>query len=130
MTVDEAIEYEVGSGMLKDMEVADWLKVLKNIMEVGSCNECKSRGMCEYEPEAGQMTRYNCPFYKEERSISKMTYGDIYYQFCKKFPGAEVSDFRPAVPQFLPNIVKPIPYAIIVWLKDGSKVVYIAESEE
>lgn len=129
MTLDEAIEYEIGSGMLKDMEVADWLKVLKNIMDVGSCNECKSRGMCEYEPEAGQMTRFNCPFYKEER-ISKMTYGDIYYQFCKKFPNSEVSDFRPAIPTYMPSLENGIPNAIIVWLKDGSKVVYIAESEE
>lgn len=59
-----------------------------------------------------------------------MTYGDIYYQFCKKFPNAEVNDFRPAIPMFLPSLAKPIPNAIIVWLKDGSKVVYIAESEE
>ena len=89
MTLDEAIEYEIGSGMLKDMEVADWLKVLKDIQSTGSCNTCKCRSRCEYEPEVEQIARYNCPFYKEER-ISKMTYGDIYEQFCKKFPKAKV----------------------------------------
>ena len=113
----------------KYFQIADWLKVLKNIMDVGSCNECKSRGMCEYEPEAGQMTRFNCPFYKWEEK-REMTYGEIYDEFCKKFPNAEVSDFRPAIPTFLPSLAKSIPYAIVVWLKDGSKVVYIAESEE
>lgn len=79
------------NGAEKYSQIADWLKELKNIHSAGSCNECKSRGMCEYEPEAGQMTRFNCPFYKEER-ISKMTYGDIYEQFCKKFPKAKVND--------------------------------------
>ncbi len=121
-------------------QIADWLKVLKDIQSTGCCNECKSKGVCKYEPEAGQVVRYNCPFYIDDiwKDIEKqngerrhkMTYGDIYYEFCKKFPNAEVSDFRPAMPQYFPHLVKPIPYAIIVWLKDGSKVVYIAESEE
>lgn len=106
-------------------------EVLKNIMEVGSCNECKSRGMCEYEPEVGQMLRYNCPFYKEERMVKcEMTYGDIYDEFCKKFPGAGVVDYRPATTMYMPLLVSGIPNAIIVWLKDGSKMIYIAESEE
>ena len=34
------------------------------------------------------------------------TYGDIFNEFCKKFPNA-----------------------IIAWLSDGSTVIYIAESE-
>lgn len=55
---------------------------------------------------------------------------DIYCEFCKIFPKSKVNDFRPAMPQFLPWLVKPIPYAIVVWLNDGSKVIYIAESEE
>jgi hypothetical protein len=54
----------------KYFQIADWLKMLKDIQSTGSCNTCKSRRFkCEYEPEAGQMTRYNCPFYKEERII-------------------------------------------------------------
>ena len=60
-----------------------------------------------------------------------MTYGDIYEQFCDKFPNAEVSDWRPADPMFIPQLLSPIPNAILVWLKDGSKMVYIfGELEE
>lgn len=66
----------------------------------------------------------------KEEEIIEMTYGEIYEEFCKKCPDAEVSDYRPAMPQYLPWLVKPIPYAIVVWLKDGTKVVYIAEGEE
>ena len=113
----------------KYFQIVDWLQVLKDIQSTGCCNTCKIRTMCEYEPETGQMARYNCPFYKGEREHI-MTYGDIYKQFCKKFPNAEVSDYRQALPQYLPQLVKPIPYAIIVWLKDGSTMIYIAESEE
>lgn len=58
-----------------------------------------------------------------------MTYGDIYYQFCKKFPNVEVNDFRPATTMYMPSLVSGIPNAIVVWLKDGSIVIYIAESE-
>lgn len=58
-----------------------------------------------------------------------MTYGEIYEEFCKKFPNAKVEDYRPADPIFIPQLLGGIPNAIIVWLTDGSKVVYIAESE-
>ena len=56
-----------------------------------------------------------------------MTYGDIYNDFCKKFPNAEVDDYRPAVEIHIPQLSRDIPNAIIVWLKDGSKVIYISE---
>lgn len=59
-----------------------------------------------------------------------MTYGDIYNEFCKKFPNVEVVDYRPVSKMFIPQLSKDIPNAIIVWLKDGSKVIYIVESEE
>lgn len=125
--------------------IADWLKALKDIRSTGSCNECKCKGICKYEPESGQMVRYNCPFYtddiyselekrnKKEEKRKPLTYGDIYYEFCKKFPNTEVSDFRPAIPMYIPglsNLTKGIPNAIVVWLKDGGKIIYIAESEE
>lgn len=58
------------------------------------------------------------------------TYGDIYEEFCKKFPNADVEDYRPADPMYMPQLLRGIPSAIIVWLKDGSKVIYAAESEE
>ena len=33
---------------------------------------------------------------------------------------------RPADPMFIPQLLRPIPNAIIVWLKDGSKLVFIS----
>lgn len=120
----------------KYFQIADWLKVLKDIIDVGSCNECKSRGVCKYEPEAGQMVRYNCPFYTDDiyselkrrhKKENEMTYGDIYYEFCKKFPNVEVKDYRPATSMFVPELGEGIPYGIVVWLKDGSKMIYIAK---
>lgn len=56
-------------------------------------------------------------------------YNDIYDEFCKKFPLAEVLDYRPAVEMHIPQIKGGIPNAIVVWLNDGSTVIYIAESE-
>ena len=68
--------------------------------------------------------------FKESEDKKKKTYGDIYDEFCDKFPLAEVEDYRPAVEMHVPQLSKGIPNAIIVWLKDGTKVIYIAESEE
>lgn len=58
------------------------------------------------------------------------TYGDIYNEFLAKFPDAKVKDYRPADPMFIYGLYEPIPNAIIVWLKDESKVIYIANSED
>ena len=58
-----------------------------------------------------------------------MTYGDIYNEFCKKFPNVEIEDYRPAIKIHIPQLSRGIPNAIFAWLKDGSKVIYIAESE-
>ena len=58
------------------------------------------------------------------------TYGDIYNEFCDKFPHAEVEDYRPAGNVYVPQLSEYIPNAIIVWLKDGTKVIYIARSED
>lgn len=68
-----------------------------------------------------------------EENVSEnkeMTYGDIYNEFRKKFPNVEVEDYRPAVEMHIPQLSRGIPYAIIVWLKDGSKVIYIAEGSD
>ena len=59
-----------------------------------------------------------------------MTFEDIYNEFCRKFPDAEIDDFRPACSLHIPQLTQPIPYSIIVWLKDGSKIIYIANKEE
>lgn len=63
-------------------------------------------------------------------SINYLRYEDTYNEFCDKFPLAEVEDYRPAVELYVPQLSKGIPNAIIVWLKDGTKVIYIPESEE
>ena len=55
------------------------------------------------------------------------TYNDIYNEFYDKFPLAEVLDYRPAVKMHIQQLSKDIPNAIVVWLKDGSEVIYIAE---
>lgn len=57
-------------------------------------------------------------------------YVDIYNDFCKKYPNIEVKDYRPATELYIPQLSRDIPKAIIVWLRDGSKMIYIAESEE
>lgn len=57
------------------------------------------------------------------------TYGDIYNEFCEKFPNAEVEDYRPAVEMHVPQLRNGIPCAIIVWLKDGSKIIYISKED-
>jgi hypothetical protein len=69
--------------------------------------------------------------YKETESEDKvMSYGDIYDEFCEKFPNSHAEDYRPACSLHIPQLMKDIPNGIVVWLKDGSKVVYIAESED
>jgi hypothetical protein len=62
--------------------------------------------------------------------MKRKTYNDIYDEFRKKFPLAEVLDYRPAVEMHVPQIKGSIPNAIVVWLNDGATVIYIAESEE
>ena len=41
-------------------QLAEWLKVLKEIWDSGDCNDCMFKGMCAIEPKLGQMVRYNC----------------------------------------------------------------------
>lgn len=57
------------------------------------------------------------------------TYSDIYNEFLKKFPNTEILDYRPAVEMHIPQLSESIPNAIVVWLNDGSEVIYIAGSE-
>ena len=63
--------------------------------------------------------------YKETESEDKvMSYGDIYSELG--LPPVRIGD------ELGWNIdrMKDIPNRIVVWLKDGSKVVYISESED
>lgn len=54
-----------------------------------------------------------------------MTYGDIISEFCQKFPNAEYEDIRPCCEAYG---VPTIKYAIVVWLKDKSKIIYISDN--
>lgn len=48
--------------------ILDSLILLRQIQQTGDCNICVNKE-CEYKPKAGQMVRYNCPFYEpQERS--------------------------------------------------------------
>ena len=52
-----------------------------------------------------------------------MTYGEIEKEFEGKIKNADdIEDFRPCVKM---HGVPTIPGAIVVWFKDGSKMIYI-----
>lgn len=44
--------------------ILDTLMAYRQIVQTGECNSCSERKICEYIPELGELTRYNCPFYK------------------------------------------------------------------
>jgi hypothetical protein len=50
--------------------ILDSLILLRQIQQTGDCNNCKNRE-CGYMPKAGQMVRYNCPFYKMESEVTE-----------------------------------------------------------
>ena len=58
----------------------------------------------------------------------KMTYGNIYDQFLNttSIDKDVVDDYRPCCPLF---DVPPIPDAIVVFLKNGGKIIYIADEK-
>ena len=64
---------------------------------------------------------------KRVGDTTDVTYGDILEEFCRKFPNVEYEDYRPASPIFIPQLSSEIPNAIIVFLKDGSSLIYVAE---
>lgn len=55
-----------------------------------------------------------------------MTWGDLYKQFCKKFPKLKATDYRPFVEWYLPMHRA----GIIVWLENGDVLVYIPKPEK
>lgn len=54
-----------------------------------------------------------------------MTYGDIIKEFEQKFPNLTYEDVRPCIDFYG---VPTINYAIVVWLKDKSKIIYISDN--
>lgn len=55
-----------------------------------------------------------------------MMWGDLYKQFCKEFPKAKATDYRPYVEGLLPTRRQ----GIIVWLENGNVLVYIPKPKE
>ncbi len=73
MTLDEGIRFceaiaRRRSDSDEHRQLADWLKILKIILDSGNCNTCAIRKHCNVVPELGKMVRYNCPMFvrKEE----------------------------------------------------------------
>lgn len=60
-----------------------------------------------------------------DRGDTAVTWGDLYRQFEKEYPKADVIDFRPFVEGYLPRN-RP---GIIVWLKNGDVLVYIPKAQ-
>lgn len=50
----------------------DCLRALRNIYTTGDCNECIKKMECLYVPKAGQIVRYNCPFFVGERGNNEL----------------------------------------------------------
>lgn len=49
-------------------QLAEWLKLLKRILDSGYCNDCELlNSQCRYAPRLGEQVRYNCPFYSKVR---------------------------------------------------------------
>lgn len=52
--------------------ILDCLRDYRVIVESGDCNACRRKKECGYCPKAGQLVRYNCPFFerrvKDERA--------------------------------------------------------------
>ena len=44
-------------------QLADWLKLLKRILESGDCNDCEIKNVCQVVPPLGEQVRYNCPLF-------------------------------------------------------------------
>lgn len=47
-------------------QLADWLKLLKRILDSGDCNDCGIKKVCQIKPNYGEQVRYNCPLYVKE----------------------------------------------------------------
>ena len=55
--------------------------------------------------------------------MNEKTYGEIFKHFLENCePKIAVEDYRPCVSMYG---VPDIPYAIVIWLADGTKIIYI-----
>lgn len=55
----------------------------------------------------------------------ELTYGEIFDHFLENFePKIAVEDYRPCISMYG---VPDIPHAIVIWLVNGAKIIYIDE---
>lgn len=53
---------------IKDLAyILDVLMDYRTIIESGDCNTCKNE-FCNWKPQAGSLTRYNCPHYRGDKN--------------------------------------------------------------
>lgn len=62
----------------------------------------------------------------DDRGDAAMTWEDLYRQFKKEYPKADIIDFIPFVEEYLPRN-RP---GIIVWLKNGDVLAYIPKEQK
>lgn len=58
--------YDAKSCAEEYQQLADWLKLLKRILDSGDCNDCGIKKVCRVSPNYGEQVRYNCPLYVKE----------------------------------------------------------------
>lgn len=133
MTIEEAIiileDCELNPCVSEDREAIDM--AIKALEEQQNPNSIRINFVGEEEAKEFEEYLKN----QQESILDKIraeikTYGDVYKEFCAKFPNLEVVDYRPATETYVSQLSTGIPNAIIVWLKGGSYVIYKAESEE
>ena len=59
----EKLDYIIGNMAY----ILDTLITYRDIVNSGDCNECKIKLTCKYVPQAGQLTRYNCPHFQRKK---------------------------------------------------------------
>ena len=59
---DTMASYSCRESADEHRQLAEWLKLLKEITESGDCNTCIYRD-CVVKPKLGQLVRYNCYSY-------------------------------------------------------------------
>ena len=63
-----AVTLEMYKSAKEHSRLAEWLKLLKRILESGDCNECVIQKVCNVRPKWGEQVRYNCPLFVREES--------------------------------------------------------------
>lgn len=66
--------------------IEDSLKLLRDLYNAGDCNNCATKSKCVYEPDTGELVRFNCPFYANKDTICpkcRMDFGNnMHPNYC------------------------------------------------